>query len=86
MARSLTTKEVAARLRVTASGARRLLRAQRLRGTKRGRTWRVRRADLEEFLAEPLVEQGMVEEAERRRRTSKGGLTLEELRKRLGFS
>ncbi|MBM3476694.1 MAG: helix-turn-helix domain-containing protein [Armatimonadetes bacterium] len=85
MGHTLTTKEVAARLGVTAGEVRRLLRTRRPPGSKRGRAWRVRKADLEAFLTEPLVEEGQVDEAEGRRAARRPGISLEQLRARLGL-
>jgi excisionase family DNA binding protein len=45
-----TAEEVAARLRLHLETVRQLLREGKLPGVKIGRSWRIRRKDLEEFL------------------------------------
>lgn len=46
----LTTEEVARRLRVSPGAVRAWLRSGQLRGVRAGRRWRIREADLEEYL------------------------------------
>jgi excisionase family DNA binding protein len=81
----LTTKEAATYLKTTPDTIRRLLRQRRLPAMKLGGSWRLRRSDLDEMFTETLVDEALIEEAQRRRATSKGTVSLAQVKERLGL-
>ncbi|MBM3500173.1 MAG: helix-turn-helix domain-containing protein [Armatimonadetes bacterium] len=81
----LTTKEAAAYLRTTPDTIRRLLRQRRMPAMKLGGAWRLRKGDLDEMFTETLVDETLVQEAERRRAASEGTVSLAEVKERLGL-
>ncbi len=81
----LTTREAAAYLKTTPDTIRRLLRQHRLPAMKLGGSWRLRKSDLDEMFTETLVDEALIQEAERRRAAAEGTISLADVKKRLGL-
>ena len=65
MAEVLTADEVALYLRTSPGTVKRMAKAGRLPAVKVGRTWRFRKADLDEMFTESMADEALAAEAER---------------------
>jgi excisionase family DNA binding protein len=61
----LTTEQAAVYLQVSTDAVKRLARQGKLPAAKVGRGWRFRKADLDEMFTEAMVDEALIEEAER---------------------